>query len=489
MRYFSKGSALLLLLSLGVQSALAGSPYQPPGVNQTLGDVSYGHRAHAAFGNPAAAAASVARFGSDSARGASISAGAGLEYGNVQEIFDLYDDLTRAFNPSPPGSGEPPPGQNPGEKPDNGIDIGDIIDAIDPDLRESINAIAREVATRAALLAFISTEGYGKAWLSADVPFVFGNEYLGGNWTLGLSWSGSSKAYGVVEPIQFDVEIALQRLQDWFDTVPQLRPPVIALSDDISITPQQDSVLFQIRNDSSLLTKSTQTTELSLGYSRPAWSSESGALYLGIEAKLYLMQLSRLSARFGDITDSEELFDAIRSADFRTDERVGFDLGALWVSENYQLGVQVTNVNEPKFVFPDVNLAPYQSVPIINVLRQDQVYRMDRQFKVEGSIFTDDRRWSAHLGVDLDPATDPMGDRFQWATLSAGFNRDSFWLPGARIGIRRNLSGTELTYVALGVTAFKFVNFDIASALDTVSIDGQDLPQGLMANIGFQINW
>ena len=37
--------------------------------------------------------------------------------------------------------------------------------------------------------------------------------------------------------------------------------------------------------------------------------------------------------------------------------------------------------------------------------------------------------------------------------------------------------------------AFKIVNFDISSTFDTVSIDGMDLPQGLMASIGFQLSW
>jgi hypothetical protein len=114
---------------------------------------------------------------------------------------------------------------------------------------------------------------------------------------------------------------------------------------------------------------------------------------------------------------------------------------------------------------------------------------MDRQFKLEASLFSSDRRWSAHLGLDVDPATDPMGDDFQWLTLSAGLIRDSWWLPGARIGYRQNLAGTEMSYISIGLTAFKIVNIDISSTLDTVSIDGHTLPQGLMFSMGFQITW
>jgi hypothetical protein len=74
-------------------------------------------------------------------------------------------------------------------------------------------------------------------------------------------------------------------------------------------------------------------------------------------------------------------------------------------------------------------------------------------------------------------------------TLSAGFTTDSWWLPGVRIGYRQNVAGTEMKYIGIGLTAFKIVNIDISSTLDTVSIDGTKLPQGLMGSIGFQIAW
>jgi hypothetical protein len=248
-------------------------------------------------------------------------------------------------------------------------------------------------------------------------------------------------------------------------------------------------VLFAIENDSSMLTKSAQMTELNVGYSRLAWSNSAGSLYLGAEARLYYMGLSRLSVRFGDITNSEELFDAIRDTNLSYSTRLGVDIGALWAGENYQIGAQLTNVNEPKFDFPAVDLGPYNNQDIIGFLERDQTYEMDRQLKLEASLFSSDRRWSAHVGLDADPATDPMGDRYQWLTVSAGLQRDSWWLPGARVGYRQNLAGTEMSYISIGLTAFKIVNFDIASAFDTVSIDGTTLPQGLMVSIGFQIVW
>jgi hypothetical protein len=468
----------------------AGPVYQPPGANLTLGNVTHGKRAQSASSNPAAAAADRARAGSQTVRGTVISGSAGLEYGNVQNLFDLYNELTGAYEPSDPGTGGGP-GQNPDDKPDDGINLGDVLDQLDPEFREALDAIAREVAVQTALLLLIREEGYGKAWVAADAPFVFDKQLLGGTWTFGVNWSGSSKAFGITEPIEFDREVALQRIADWVNTLPIDRPVELQISDDLQLAPKpdQNAVFLALTNDSSLVSKSTQTTEFSLSYSREALSRESGTLYFGARANVYLKQLSRLSVRFGDITDSEELFDAIRDADFITDEGAGIDLGVLWVGSNYQLGAQVTNINEPKFVFPDVNLTPYRSQTVIRALENDKTYVMDRQLKLEASLFSQDRRWSAHLGYDADPVTDPMGDRFQWLTLSGAFTTDSWWIPSARIGYRQNLAGTELGYVSVGATLFKYVSIDVASALDTVKIDGDTLPHGLMGSIGFEISW
>jgi len=482
-------SCFAALLATGV--ATAAPIQQPPGANLVYGDVSRPTGVLPTSANPAAAAASAALAGEQgSASGTGLSAAAGLEYGNVQGLFDFYDKVTQAYAPSEPGTGGGP-GQEPGDKPDGGINLGDVLDTLDPEYRELLDAVAQEVATQYALLALIAVEGYGKAWLSGDLPLAIGNDFLGGSLKLGLSWSGSSKAFGVVEPIGFDLDAARDAVQTWVDTPQPLRPAQIQLSDDITVLPDVDAsaVFFSIQNDSSLVVKSTRTKELTLGYSREAWSGESGRLFLGSDVRFIFRDLSRLSVRFGDITDSKELFNAIRDADYQSDRGVSVDIGALWAGSNYQLGAQVINVNEPKFVYPDVNLEPYTSEGVINFLLTDQTYIMDRQAKLEASVFTTNRRWSGHMGLDLDPATDPMGDRFQWLSLSAGLATDSWWLPAARVGFRRNLDGTKRSYLGVGITAFKYLNIDIASALETVEIEGRKLPQGLMGSIGFTVAW
>ena len=488
LRISTSAAAVAALIS---NAAFAEAVYHPPGPNLTYGDVAHGQRLQSVSSNPAAAAADLARGDERRTRGVSVSAVAGVEYGNIDNIFDFIDRVSNGYEPSDPGSGGGGPGQDPDDKPGNGIDLGEIWDNLDPDVQNALEAVAQEVVVQSALLSVIRNEGYARAWLGADIPFQFGNEFLGGAWTFGLGYSGNSKAFGVVDQIEFDRDSARIALEEWFNTLVANRPEIIELSSNVLLNydAATNGVSVRIKNDSSIVSKSTRLSEVNFGYSDFVWGNEHGSLFLGLEAHVYAMGLSRLSVRFGDITDSNELFDQIRTADFRNDTRLGLDIGALWVAENYQLGVQVTNSNEPKFQFPDVNLGPYTSQRVIDFLQQDQTYKMDRQLKLEGSIFTTDRRWSAHLGVAVDPATDALGDDYQWLTASVGYTNEGWWVPSVRLGLRENLAGTRRRYAALGATFFKIVNFDIASSFDTVRIDGQDLPQGLMASIGFQISW
>ena len=471
----------------------ARSLFQPPGANLTYGDVTHGGRVQSASSNPAAAAADLARADRKPTRGTVVSAAGGIEYGNVDELFELIDSLASSHEPSDPGEGGGGPGQDPDDKPpDGGINLGDILDQIAPDLRPTIEAIGREVATQTALLLLISAEGYGKAWLSGDAPFVVGKETWGGAWSFGANWYGASKAFGLAEPIQFNAEDALNRLDEWLQNNPTNLPARIPLSEQVILnnTPSQNAVFLTFdENDTSLVTKSTRLWDLSAGYSRPMLETNSGTLFGGVELHAYLMQLSRLSVRYGDITDSEELFEAIRNADFSNDNRLGIDLGVLWVSERYSLGAQLININQPTFEFNDLDLTPYRNEGIIGFLVRDKTYQMDTQLKLEGSLFSRDRRWGVHLGLDANKASDPLGDDFQWATLSAGLQTKKWWAPDLRIGVRQNLAGTELGYLSAGATLFRYFNLDISSALDTTKINGTELPRGLMLSLGFEVTW
>ena len=270
----------LVASMLLASSATAGPVYQPPGANLTFGDVTHGQRVQSASTNPAAAAADLTRGREARTRGVVSSASVGLEYGNIQDLWDFYDEITRGYEPSDPGAGGGP-GQNPGDKPGGGIDLGEIWDRVDPDVQDAIRALSDELARQVAIGAIIRAEGYGKAWIAVDLPFVTGTEYFGGAWTFGLNYSGSSKAFGIVDQIEFDADAAREALNDWLAQLPGNRPIQLPVSSDLQLyhDPATNGFGLGINNDSSLIAKSTRTTELSTGYSRLARSSESGDLF------------------------------------------------------------------------------------------------------------------------------------------------------------------------------------------------------------------
>jgi hypothetical protein len=384
-----KRSMLAVAAMLVAGNAWGQALFQPPGANLTYGDVTHGMRAQSASTNPAAAAADMARQGDDARSGTVLSVAAGIEFGNIQEVWDLYDEVFRSYRPSD-GDVEAP-GQLPETKPPGGIDLGKIWDSLDPDIQDELKAVADEVTRQAAILALISTEGYGKAWIAADAPFVFSRPRWGGAWTAKLQWSGTSRAFGIVENIEFDEEEARAAIREWFDTEVANRPGALQVGGQVYLLLDAlGNVRFSLQNDSAVAYKATQLLTASTGYSRAAWSNDAGTLFVGGEAHLHNMRLSGLGVRFGDMSDSEELFDQIRTADYKSDTRVSFDAGVLWVGENYQLGAQLTNVNEPDFLFPGIDTSPFTSEAIIRRLKRERTYTMARQLKLEASLFDQD---------------------------------------------------------------------------------------------------
>jgi len=274
---------IIVAVSLVACVAHASPAHQMPGPNLTYGDVTHGQRVMSAGNNPAAGAVYLWDTENNGKTGTMLSLTAGLEYGNVQDLFDLIDEISLAMKPSEPDDGEKPPGQNPDEKPPGGIDLDTIIDALDPEFKELIVDVAGEVVVQGALLSLIAVEGYAKLFVGADIPLVIGKEFLGGAWGFGINIHAESKAFGIAEEIEFDPLQALLDLETAFDSNMARQYPVGGRSVLISIEPISGRTRLQFRNDSTLLTKAAITSEFAMSYSRAALVTKHGQLFLGGE--------------------------------------------------------------------------------------------------------------------------------------------------------------------------------------------------------------
>jgi len=458
-----------LVLTVAVSAAHAAPVYHPPGSNLTSGDVSNGQSIMSDITNPAASAVQLERDGAHVQFGIISNIGIGIEYGQVDNIFNVIDEKAKAYSDGlavtvPTFTGDP----------NNPTDVNQFIAAVQ-------QAIEVPVADLNGVLSTVAADGYAKVFGSMNLPLmpvVVGNDFLGGALVFDANASVVTKASGLNDNIDIDFADVQNQLLNG-NTVLNLG----------EVTLDLNAQTLKVNNNTTLLTRAAGVGELALGYSRQLVKRKQGALFGGLRAKYYKVGLAQSATRLGNLTDAEQLFQDIRDAKFNYDSNLGLDLGVLWVSENYRLGATVMNINAPRFTFSGLDVSGYSAGPIARLLAEKYVYTMETQLKLEAALFSSDRHWALNAGLDANAVPDPLGDDYQWATLSAAYLTDSWWIPGARVGYRGNLAGEEMNYATLGVTLFKAFNVDLAMALNDVTIDGTTVPRGAMLNMGLELSF
>lgn len=473
---------LTALIAMPFSSALA--DIQPRSAS-----LNYSQKSLSNAGNPAAAALIVERKDPHVMTGGLIELGAGIEYGDLDELFEKIDELSNSFNPPSDDVSNPDEPSIP-NNPDNPPEWDDIFDQY-PDLEDRLDIVKDKVAITAGLLALIASEGYAKAEITSEAAFVLNENLYGGTLIFGASVKANSKVVGIFEELNFDASQAKEQLKalpnfDENDAIQELD-----LSGGITLfyNPVNKNSKVTVDNDSLLLVKATTVSQMSLSYSRKWNSFENGDLYWGVKPVFYRVGLTNVSARVGDITDSEALFDDIKDADFIYENGFDVDLGLVWAAPNYQLGASLTSLFEHTYDFPEIDRRRFSSDQIIQTLDHHEEFTMQRQLKLEAGIYTELRHWSLNMELDANPVEDPMRDRYQWLTVTGGYAADSWWLPSARVGFSRNLAGTKLAYVNAGVTVMKFINIDVATTIDTVTLDGDEMRRGANIRIGVQFDY
>lgn len=101
-------------------------------------------------------------------------------------------------------------------------------------------------------------------------------------------------------------------------------------------------------------------------------------------------------------------------------------------------------------------------------------------------IFTDLCQRNLNAEQVVNGIIDPINDEQQLLSGTGCFFRESWILPCARLGVGRNLMGSELSYINAGAIVFKFINLDTAITLDAVSISGSNLKRGINIHLAVQ---
>ncbi len=487
MKPHNKRPLYLLISSLLVSGMPAGTLlaepiYHPSGSKLTFGGMTHRQMTVSDMGNPAHPASTPYPEGDNGLYGAGLSIGLGIEYDGNDNLFKLLDKTSDSGSTVPGGD------DGSGGSGEDGDTVIPPLPPLDPAVQEKLDALIQEVAIAAGLIAVSVTGLNAKAFISADVPVLISSNKLGA-WSFGANVSLTTNLRGLNDPINFDVDLAKQTLSDLYAAnAPSTQPVTYNLTGGASVTVNPDGTTkFRFDNNSGVITKAAQITEISIGYSRKVWQREDNKVYLGVKPKYYDVGLSNTAVPIADIENARTIFDALDKSNFSYQQDFGIDLGAIWSGKQYQLGATLTNLNEPDFQYPASDLSGFTNPIIINLIRDSERYVMQRQLKLDGGYITSNGAWGINFGLDANPVPDPMGDDYQWASVGAGFASDSWWLPGARVGLRKNMAGTKLTYVTAGVTMFNIVNLDLAATTQTIQVNGRTVPRGLIANIGVQV--
>ena len=265
------------------------------------------------------------------------------------------------------------------------------------------------------------------------------------------------------------------------------------LSDDITVSGSE------LVSNSSLYVTSATDMRVGLGYSQMLIRTPVGELIGGVKANFHRIALGRSLAVLTDENDdAEDVFIDSLTDDKKASSGVGIDLGAIWVSQRYQLGATLANINQPTFDFEDLGScsglsgSSLTSCNAANALASDgklslsQRYKMEAQATLDGAITSRNRQWILAASYDVNGVKDPVGDDYQWGVISLAYFSDSVFAPGVRVGYRENFAGTKLSYVTAGLTFFRRLNVDLAYGLEKIEGDSV-LPRSMALSVGYDM--
>jgi hypothetical protein len=428
------------ILSLSTQAA--DSVSQPLGASTTLGSATNVWSLSSTNNNPAAAYMMVGE-GDKTRFGILTSLSLGYELGDVDEIQDKIDELD--------------------EKLDSIED--NLSDALT--LQDDFNELLAELGENATLKLM----GGGNIPL---LPFIYKTDNYGA-----FTFSADVSTMGSFRVLSDNAELILNPL----------------------------TAEFQLNTLTSLYIKNYLDVKFSLGYSNALYSSDAGTLLAGARANFHQITLGKSVLALAAL-DGDEVDDAVQGDvedNQNTTSAASFDLGLIWTANHYQVGVTVDNVNEPTFDYKSIGTScddipndAENEVSKINclaasefasqgVINKDEIHTLSQQASVEASLFSQNKSWNVSVAYDVNSVNDALGDLYQWSSVSAQVHPDWWLTSGLRVGYRKNMVGSELSYASLGATFLKGINFDVSYGLD--SVGDTDTPRSMYVSLGIETSF
>ncbi|MBD5772361.1 conjugal transfer protein TraF [Marinomonas colpomeniae] len=463
----------LIIIFFGVFSSFAMAsmyPYQPIGSSIVLGGYGNRHALSTASGNPASSylMANLEGFRT----GFLGPVGIALEGGGVNGINDKIDDLTEALDASFLENFETTL-QN-AQSNSSSFSDADAVDAAET-LLTDFDAVLSDVD---GIVTDISNTLYAKVAVTTQAPF--------------LPIIYKTRRRGV---FTFDAGASLVgRVNVLADNLTYTGLDDIENVSTVSDLTSADISSADVETETSVYIKRASDYRFSFGYSEMVSRTETNALILGGRINFHQLALGQKLTVITEDDDSSVSYGDFFSSRSSVSSGISLDIGAILVARDYQLGISMANVNEPTFDYDALgNCSGLSGADLSScnaavsfadagVISLNEEYKMRSQITIDGAIKSKDQNFSLAGSYDLNAIKDPLGDEYQWSVVSLSVFSDYLLVPGFRVGIRKNMVGTELSYLTVGTTFFRRLDVDLAYAAEN-----DDGNSGAFLSVGYSL--
>lgn len=253
--------------------------------------------------------------------------------------------------------------------------------------------------------------------------------------------------------------------------------------------------------------KSALQKKISIGYSQQTrtdvFGIEGSELYLGAKINIYDIELSKQVFQL-ELLGGKEIEDVIKD-EYKNNRiqstGIGLDFGAILKAPKFMVGVSLESLNGPSFDYGSVGINCDQMVAgsdqqsnctiaeyfanskgLIDPYEQ---HKKDPKLTASGSYYILDN-WLVGASLDLVSHDDPVAGENQWFNAATSYHPQKYWIPGARIGFKQNLTDEKLTYATFGLTFAATFNLDFIVSLDDVVVEDEKAPRGFGFALSFE---
>jgi hypothetical protein len=259
----------------------------------------------------------------------------------------------------------------------------------------------------------------------------------------------------------------------------------------------------ELETPTAAYVKGAKLTEVAVGFSRLLWMRNGRSVAAGGSLRHVRAGLSKQTIALESAEDADEAIDIAKDSydnNERASSGVTVDVGAVYDTPHYHVGLTLANLTEPRFEYGEIGTSCaaqtgdaqyncYTAAYFSDRIALRETWTLERRATVDAGLLFAGGAGAVTTRVDLNEVHDPVGDLAQAASVQLAYQTRTHWLPDVRLGYHRNLAGTRLSSASVGATFFDVMHIDVACGLERTDIDGTTVPRTFGFSFGFEMSF